>query len=93
MQSWCVQLSNCINQSHALVNLTHLLCSCFLLIFVAAPNHEEPKMSVLASDTVACHRKRSFDVAFKQIIIQFAESNSKAAVARAINVDQKCVQT
>ena len=61
--------------------------------FVAAPNCEEPKISVLASDTVACHRKRSFNVAFKQKVIQFAEYNSEAAVARAFNIDQKCVQT
>ena len=30
---------------------------------------------------------------FKQKVIQFAESNSKAAAARAFNIDRKCVQT
>jgi len=39
------------------------------------------------------HCKRSFDVAFKQKIIQFVESKSKDTATRVFNINQKCVQT
>jgi len=47
----------------------------------------------MSIDAEPCHRKRSFDVAFKDKVIQFAESNSKAAAARVFNINQKYVQT
>ena len=37
--------------------------------------------------TISRHRKRFFDVTFKQKVIQYAESNSKAAASRAFNND------
>ena len=50
-------------------------------------------MCDLISGAVARHCNRSFNVAFKQKVIQFAESNTKAAATRAFNIDRKCVKT